>query len=81
MSAQLALSFDERKRLGRQLERVRHFMVSHAGTYFTLREISEATGASEASASARFRDLGNVLGLKTEKRAITGHRWEYRVQP
>jgi hypothetical protein len=76
---QLALSFDEKRRLGKQLERVRHFMCSHAGTFFTLKEISEATGASEPSASARFRDLSNVLGLKTEKRPIAGHRWEYRV--
>jgi hypothetical protein len=76
---QLALSFDEKRRLGRQLERVREMLCSHAGIFFTLEEISAHTGASEASASARFRDLKNVLGLKTEKRPIAGHRWEYRV--
>lgn len=38
------------------------------GGWYTLRELSDATGQPEASISARFRDLKNIHGLKTDKR-------------
>jgi DNA-binding IclR family transcriptional regulator len=42
-------------RLGRQLRKVWHVMLD--GEWRTLRQISRLTGAPEASASARLRDL------------------------
>jgi Fic family protein len=82
LSAQLALTFTapDRVRLGKQLVKVRDFLLANAGTWLTLREISDATGAPEASASARLRDLAR-LGLPHElKRAAPGSgTWLYRV--
>ena len=72
--AQLALTFTatDRKRLGRQLIKVRDYLLAHSGEWLTLRQISDATGAPEASASARLRDLAR-LGIPHElKRAGPG---------
>lgn len=69
MSSQLSfapfLSPADKKRLGRQAIKVRDYMAAHAGEWLTLRMISAATGAPEASASARFRDL-RAAGLPVE---------------
>lgn len=83
MSAQLALTFTapDRKRLGKQLIKVRDFLLSHSGEWLTLRQISDATGAPEASASARLRDLAR-MGISHEiKRAGPGRGTIlYRIQ-
>lgn len=77
---QLAMSFDEKKRLGKQLERVRDFMAD--GAWRTLGEIEGLTGAPQASASARLRDL-RALGHTVQRRrtAPGSGLWEYRVLP
>ena len=48
------------KRLSKQLDAVRAFMI--LSEWVTLAEISEATGAPEASCSARLRDLRTPRG-------------------
>lgn len=83
MSAQLALTFssDDRKRLGKQLIKVHDFMLAHAGEWLSLRQISLATWAPEASVSARLREMHKRLGIPHElKRAAPGSgTWLYRV--
>ena len=64
------------KRLGSQLNKVRAFMLD--GKWHTLGEISDATGAPEASASARLRNL-RQMGNVVEDRRITNSLWEYRL--
>ena len=71
-------------RLGAQLAAVRSLMSD--GRWRTLREISEATGASEASASARLRDLRKrKFGAREVLRRRVGDPkaglFEYRVVP
>lgn len=76
-------TFDEAQdgpRLSRQLDRVREFM--RDGQWHTLREIASAAMCSEASASARFRDLSKpgFGGWHTEhRRSAVPSIWEYRV--
>lgn len=53
--------------------------VMRDGKYRTLRQISELTGAPEASASARLRDLRNIHGLKVERARRERGLHEYRV--
>lgn len=68
MSAQLALTFEDHKRLGKQMAKVRDFALQHLGEPLTLRQLSDATGAPEASVSARIRDLrGLGFHVKTER--------------
>ena len=55
----------DRERLGHQLGAVADFM--RGGGWHTLAEISAATGAPEASASARLRDLRRA-GFVVERR-------------
>ena len=67
------------KRLARQLESVKALLLD--GQWRTLSQISEATGAPEASASARIRDCANKLGMKKERRRVPGGNGlhEYRL--
>ena len=83
MSAQPEFNFagpsltpSDKQRLGRQLLRVRDLMQD--GRWRTLAEIEAATGAPQASASARLRDLRR-LRLNVERRRISEGLWEYRV--
>lgn len=55
-------------RLDRLLDRVKHFMLS--GEWRTLGEISAACGGSEASVSARLRDLRNQYKYTIERKRI-----------
>lgn len=67
-------TFDQQRdgpRLMRQLDRVRAFMADRR--WHTLKEISAACEAPEASVSARLRDL------KAEHRFVAKGLWEYRV--
>lgn len=69
----------DRKRLNAQAAAVYEFMKD--GQWHTLTQISDATGAPEASASARLRDLrspklGNFI---VEKRNLGGGKWVYRL--
>lgn len=51
--------------------------------WWTLRELSVAVGASEASVSARLRDLRKPKygGHTVERRRVTGGLYEYRLIP
>lgn len=77
-------TFDHAKdgaRLSTQLERVRELMAD--GRWRTLAQIKKACGGSEASVSARLRDLRKARfgGLSIERRrygASAGGLWEYR---
>lgn len=70
-------------RLGAQMARVRDLMAD--GRWRTLREIAQATGAPEASVSARLRDLrkerhgSHVVEARRRKGAESKGLWEYRV--
>ena len=68
----------DKARLGKQLKKVRDFFEANRGTWFSLRQISDATGAPEASASARFRDL-KKLGLPMERDDRGGGLHLYRM--
>jgi hypothetical protein len=67
-------------RLTNQLALVRDYMLRH-GEWRTLREIHAATGAPEASISARLRDLRHLKhgAFTMESRRRSKGLWEYRV--
>jgi DNA-binding Lrp family transcriptional regulator len=69
----------DRERLARQLRAVRVLMADGSGR--TLREVSAAVGAPEASVSARLRDLRKArFGAYTvERRHVERGLFEYRV--
>ena len=67
----------DRERLGRQEAAVLALM--RDGAWRSLRQISEATGAPEASASARLRDLRRD-GWTVERDNRGGGLWAYRVR-
>ena len=75
--ATLAPEFDA-ERLRRQRERVRAFMAD--GCWHTLGEISAATGAPEASASARLRDLRRAGEPIEARRLGESGLWVYRAR-
>jgi Fic family protein len=77
---QLALTFADRKRLGKQLCLVKGVVVG-AG-WMTLAHIEALTGAPQASISARLRELRS-LGYLVERRAVPGGNGlhEYAVSP
>ena len=77
------LTHPDMVRLGRQLTAVTRVMAS--GEWLTLAELSEASGAPEASASARLRDLRRPRwgGHTVERRRRHGEGtglWEYRLR-
>lgn len=69
----------DRKRLNKQASAVFQFMQDHE--WHSLRDISEATGAPEASASARLRDFrrSEFGGFTVERRALSKGLWQYRM--
>ena len=68
-------------RIGRQLDAVRDLLLAHRGEYFTLREIQQVAGGSEAGVSARIRDLRKARngGHDVQRRRRDGGLWEYGV--
>jgi hypothetical protein len=71
----------DRPRLAEQLHRV--LAVMRDGAWRTLRELSDGTGAPEASASARLREL-RAAGHQVERRRRFGRTsgtYEYRLVP
>jgi len=66
------------KRLGRQLSAV--FDLMREGEWRTLAELSEAIGASDASVSARLRQL-RAMGHTVDRRRIAEGVFAYRVVP
>ena len=73
-------SSQDRARLTGQALRVFHKMVH--GDWWTLYELSRATGDPEASVSARLRDLRKERngGHKVDRRrSVHGSQWEYRL--
>lgn len=69
----------DRERLAAQLTAVRRFMSD--GQWRLLAEIAAATGAPEASISARLRDLRKPKfgGLTVERDYVGDGLWQYRV--
>ena len=67
------------RRLSTQLERVKVFALT-AG-WVTLRELADRVGGSEASVSARLRDLRKEKfgGYVVERKRVTGGLWQYKV--
>ena len=74
-------SFDpdiDENRLLKQLDRIRLRMLT--GKRYTLRKLADECGCSEASASARIRDVrreGRTCGWDVKKRRVSGGLWEY----
>jgi len=64
-------------RLARQAARVFDFVKD--GEWYTLRDISEATGSPEASVSARLRDFRRMGCTVDRRRKEFGGLHEYRV--
>jgi hypothetical protein len=70
----------DQKRLVKQSDRIFEFMKS--GEWKTLRQISDATGAPEASASAALRDFRKErFGSHTvDRRYVTNGLYEYKLE-
>lgn len=68
----------DKPRLGDQLRAVFEFVKS--GDWVTLRQISAAVGAPEASCSARLRDIRR-LGFTVEREYVLRGLHRYRVLP
>lgn len=66
------------KRLGKQLSQV--FALMHSGEWRTLAELSSAIGASDASVSARLRQLRS-MGHTVDRKRLHGGVFAYRVRP
>lgn len=64
------------RRLGKQCQAVYDAM--KCGDWFTLRQLADATGAPEASASARLRDLRR-FGFNIEHEYVAKGLWRYRL--
>lgn len=76
----LGSTFDDvrdRSRLSRQLKAV-HDVMSDGKTR-SLRQLSDAAGCPEASASARYRDLVR-LGFPMRKENAGGGLWLYKME-
>ena len=67
----------DRKRLNRQ-QRAVYDAISNKGWY-TLRQISDAAHAPEASVSARLRDFRNIHGMKVEREYLGAGLHQYRL--
>lgn len=69
----------DRERLTRLLDRVRELMIDRQ--WRTLETIASKTGGSEASVSARLRDLRKPDhgGYQVDRRRVAGGLFEYRV--
>lgn len=69
----------DRKRLNKQAIAVFQFMQDHE--WHSLKDISEATGAPEASASARLRDFRSEKfgGFTVDRRHISKGLFQYRL--
>jgi hypothetical protein len=67
------------ERLGAQLAAVKTFVLD--GKWHTLAEISEATGAPEASVSARLRDLRRERhgSYTIQREYLDRGLWQYRL--
>lgn len=67
------------KRLTGQLHRV--FNAMKGGEWFTLGELKDLVGGSEAGISARIRDLRKPSfgGYKVDRRRREGGLWEYKL--
>lgn len=67
-------------RLSGQLEKV--FGLMQDGNYRTLKEIAEDVNASEASVSARLRDLRKPKfgGWIVDRRRVSGGVWAYAIK-
>jgi len=76
------VSLADHRRLTRQLDVVRAFMVN-SGQWHTLAEIERSTGFPQASISARLRDLRKEKfgGFNVERKRLkeNGGTWAYRV--
>ena len=69
----------DKGRLRRQQERIEQYMKN--SEWRTLKEISEATGASEHAISARLSDAVTSGRWRKEKRRMPNNVWLYRLLP
>lgn len=69
----------DRKRISNQCRKV--WGVVSDGRWHTLEQIKSLTGASEASISARIRDLKNKHKCAYEKVYVAKGLWRYRFDP
>lgn len=71
------------QRLTTSLERVKWLLLHHHRRWWTLLELSQLTGSSEAGVSARIRDLRKAkfgaFNTQARRRAGTEGQWEYRL--
>lgn len=71
-------------RLASHLTRVRDFLVTHQPAVFTLQEIAEACGGTEASCSARVRDLRKSrwgsYDVVSQRDASVPSLWRYGIR-
>lgn len=74
------LTLFDKHRLARQAKVVLAYFESRRGEWLTLADIKSATGAPEASASARFRDLRAAGFPMQRKPGVNGLNW-YRMAP
>lgn len=82
------LTAEDNKRLGKQLAAVKYCLTETAAMWWTLRQLHAglimyfSIHASEASISARLRDLRkpNFGGYTVERRRVEGGFYEYRVK-
>lgn len=74
---QLTLTFQDQKRLGRQLKAVRDLMED--GRWRTLDEIGRVVTGTQTALSARLRDL-RKLGLQVEARRVRPGSGLYQYQ-
>lgn len=79
MNAETFIEERDGARIGKQREAVLDLM--RDGKWRTLAEISAATGAPEASASARLRDLRKERygGFVVDREYVSQGLWKYRL--
>jgi hypothetical protein len=68
-------------RLKTQFDKVKHLMTTPHGRWWTIPELVQLVGGSEASISARIRDLRKKKfgAFDVERHRRSGGLWEYRV--
>ena len=72
---------DDYTRLKSSLDKTRYLMTNPRGSWWTLKELADKTGSSEAGISARIRDLRKIKNgsYTIESRRLSGGLWEYRT--
>ena len=74
-------AMDDFQRLSSSLEKVGYLLTRPRGSWWTLQDLANRTGSSEAGVSARVRDLRKEKNgaHRVESRRRDGGLWEYRI--